>query len=72
MAGNGFNTYVKPEYRNKGIAKKLIAKGKEWTKSKRCIQMGSDVVMDNDISYKVHQKVGFQESNRIICFIKNI
>ena len=48
--------YVKPEYRNKGIAKKLIAKGEEWVKSKGYTQMGSDVEMDNGISYKIHQK----------------
>ncbi len=64
--------YVKPEYRNKGIAKKLIIKGEEWAKSKGCTQIGSDIEMDNDISYKFHQKVGFNEANRIICFIKDI
>lgn len=64
--------YVKPEYRNRGIAKKLIIKGEEWAKSKGCTQIGSDIEMDNDISYKFHQKVGFNEANRIICFIKDI
>lgn len=64
--------YVKPGYRNKGIAKELITKGEEWAKSKGCTQMGSDIEIDNDISYKFHQKVGFDEANRIICFIKDI
>ena len=64
--------YVKPEYRNKGIAKSLIANGEEWARFKGCTQMGSDIEMDNDISYKFHQKIGFDEANRIICFIKDI
>ncbi len=54
------------------LQKKLIIKGEEWAKSKGCTQIGSDIEMDNDISYKFHQKVGFNEANRIICFIKDI
>jgi len=64
--------YVKPEYRNNGIAKELITKGEEWVKAKGCTQMGSDIEVDNDISYKFHKKVGFKVANRIICFIKDI
>ncbi|MCF6464787.1 GNAT family N-acetyltransferase [Clostridium sp. Cult2] len=64
--------YVRTEYRNNGIAKELITKGEEWAKEKGCTQMGSDIELDNHISYKFHQKVGFKEANRIICFIKDI
>jgi aminoglycoside 6'-N-acetyltransferase I len=64
--------YVKPEFRNKGIAGRLIKKGEEWARSRGCSQMGSDVEMNNDISSIFHLKVGFKEANRMICFIKDI
>ena len=64
--------YVKADYRNKGIARELVKKGEQWALSKECYQMGSDIEYDNTVSYDFHKKIGFQEANRIICFIKEI
>lgn len=64
--------YVKPEFRNKGIARLLVNFGEEWVKSKGCTQVGSDIEYDNNISYEFHRAIGFEEANRIICFIKEI
>ena len=64
--------YVKDSYRKRGIAKRLIKKGEEWARDKGCTQMGSDIEEHNTESYDFHTSVGFQEANRIICFIKDI
>lgn len=64
--------YVKPEYRKKGISKELVKLAEEWAKSKGCKEMGSDVEFHNTSSYDFHKSVGFEEANRIICFIKKI
>ncbi|MBH0160738.1 aminoglycoside 6'-N-acetyltransferase [Fictibacillus sp. 26RED30] len=64
--------YVKPEYRKKGISKKLIEKGESWLKTKGCSQIGSDIEQSNDTSYHFHKSVGFKEVNRLIAFIKEI
>jgi aminoglycoside 6'-N-acetyltransferase I len=64
--------YVKPEYRKKGISKKLIEKGESWLKTKGCSQIGSDIEQSNITSYHFHKSVGFKEVNRLIAFIKNI
>ncbi|MED1864510.1 GNAT family N-acetyltransferase [Fictibacillus nanhaiensis] len=64
--------YVKPEYRKKGISKKLIEKGESWLKTKGCSQIGSDIEQSNDTSYHFHKNVGFKEVNRLIAFIKDI
>ncbi|MFP4016475.1 MAG: aminoglycoside 6'-N-acetyltransferase [Halanaerobiales bacterium] len=64
--------YVDPDYREKGIARILIEKCEEWTRSRGCSQIASDCELDNAISYKFHRSVGFKEANRIISFIKDL
>lgn len=64
--------YVKPDFRARKIAKELVKSGEQWAKEKGCSQIGSDIEYDNHVSYKFHQKIGFKEANRLICFIKDI
>ena len=64
--------YVKELYRRQGIAKRLLEQGEAWALSRGCTQMGSDIEADNGGSYEFHTKAGFQEANRLICFIKDI
>lgn len=64
--------YVKFSHRNKNIARELFNRGVDWVKSKGCTQVGSDIEHDNYVSYDFHKKLGFEEVNKIICFIKDI
>lgn len=64
--------YVEPEYRKRGISKKLIKEGESWLKTKGCSQIGSDIEQSNITSYHFHKSVGFKEVNRLIAFIKDI
>ncbi|MFW6029205.1 MAG: aminoglycoside 6'-N-acetyltransferase [Halanaerobiales bacterium] len=64
--------YVGPEYRHQDIARQLVQKGEDWTKSMGCTQMASDCELENTVSYQFHLKVGFEEANRIISFIKDL
>ena len=64
--------YVKASHRKQGVAKRLLERGQKWALSKGCSQMGSDIELYNTASYDFHRNVGFQEANRIICFIKDI
>lgn len=64
--------YVKPDYRQKGIAKNLIDAAENWAKQKGLIQIASDTEIDNIASIDFHRKVGFHEAGRIVCFIKEL
>jgi len=64
--------YVRPMYRRKGISHRLVEKGEEWLKEKGCKEIGSDIEMDNHLSYQFHTEIGFKEVNRLIAFIKKI
>ena len=60
--------YVKPEYRNQGIARELIDYAKKWTLEQGCLELASDVELHNHDSELFHKKLGFEEANRVICF----
>ena len=38
--------------------------------SKNCITLASDTAINNNDSIHFHRNVGFEEVNRIVCFIK--
>ena len=64
--------FVEPQFRNLGFAKELITACEEWAKQKGCLQMASDCELTNVGSYNFHNKIGYSEANKIVCFKKDI
>ena len=64
--------FVSKEYRLHGFAADLLAECEKWTKEKGCTEFASDCELDNEDSLRFHMSVGFEETNRIICFRKKI
>lgn len=64
--------YVKPEYQKLGIGRQLIAAGEDWARQKGCVEFASDAELSNAISIDFHKKAGFEEVNRIVCFVKRL
>lgn len=64
--------FVKPEYRHRGYARKLLSACEQWAKSMGCREFASDCELTNEESLRFHQKSGFLEANRIICFTKEL
>ena len=63
--------YVKPEYRKKGIAKKLVTFAKEWSAKRGCSMLGSDCELSNEDSRLFHNKIGFVEAKINVHFKMN-
>lgn len=64
--------YVKPEYRNQGVAKEFIKLAEKWAKKNGCKELGSDTELSNANSHKFHKNLGFKKANTIVHFIKKI
>ena len=64
--------YVKPIHQKKGIAKMLVEAAENWAKHKGLTQIASDTSLENAAAIDFHQKVGFVEIGRIVCFIKTL
>jgi len=64
--------YVKPEFRRKGIAEKLIEYAKEWSKKFDCKELASDTGVENTASREFHKGVGFTEASVQVCFVMKL
>lgn len=64
--------YVEQQFRNCGVASRLIQCCEDWAKSKDCRQFASDCEINNLSSINLHKKYGFNESAKLVHFIKDI
>jgi aminoglycoside 6'-N-acetyltransferase I len=64
--------FVLEEYRKNGYAKELLYACEMWAKDMGCIEFASDCELENMTSLTFHIKMGFDETNRIICFKKKL
>ena len=64
--------YIRSTLRRKGWAAKLIQQAEFWAKEKGLNQLASDAEINNLSSIDFHKHLGFQEANRIVCFIKEL
>lgn len=64
--------YVTEAYRHQAVAKSLLQACEAWAKEKGCTEFASDCELENEKSLQFHLHAGFEEVNRIICFVKKI
>ena len=64
--------YVLPEYRFSKIATGLVEIAEHWMGMNGCREVASDCLLENTDSYNFHLKIGFEETERSIFFLKQI
>ncbi|MEE2701063.1 MAG: aminoglycoside 6'-N-acetyltransferase [Chloroflexota bacterium] len=64
--------YVNPEVRRTGVATLLCQAVETWAIAKGCQELASDTAIDNMAAHSLHQAVGFEETERVIFFKKNV
>jgi len=64
--------YVLPKYRLGGVAAGLVKVTERWMQMNGCQEMASDCQFENTGSYKFHLKIGFEETERSIFFLKTL
>lgn len=64
--------YVKETFRKQGIARKLVSVCEDWSRFMNATEFASDVELTNESSARFHEKIGFKEANRIICYAKKL
>ena len=64
--------YVDEDLRGQGIGKALVKAAEEWARSQGLTEMASDTWLDNDVSIQAHLKMGYEEAERLVHFVKKL
>jgi aminoglycoside 6'-N-acetyltransferase I len=64
--------FVENEYRRHGIGRMLVKKAEEWARTKGCEEMASDSEVGNELSFKAHLQLGYEETSRLIHLRKDL
>jgi aminoglycoside 6'-N-acetyltransferase I len=64
--------FVDEAFRNQGIGKQLMRAAEAWARSHGCLEMASDVLIDNPGSQRAHEALGFEVVDRCVHFRKNL
>jgi aminoglycoside 6'-N-acetyltransferase I len=64
--------YVDEDLRGQGIGRALVGAAEDWARSIGLTEMGSDTWLDNEVSIQAHLKMGYEEAERLVHFIKKL
>jgi aminoglycoside 6'-N-acetyltransferase I len=64
--------YVAEDNRHKGIGKKLLAAAEEWARSQGCVEIASDTWIDNEVSQRAHEALGYEVVDRCVHYRKTL
>lgn len=64
--------YVEKRYRRRGVGKKLVEAAEDWARGHGCSEIGSDALIDNEISQRAHEALGYEVVDRCVNFRKTL
>jgi aminoglycoside 6'-N-acetyltransferase I len=64
--------YVAENYRHRGIGRRLLAVAEDWARSQACVEIASDTWIDNEVSQRVHEALGYEVVDRCVHFRKTL
>jgi aminoglycoside 6'-N-acetyltransferase I len=64
--------YVRPADRRKGVARSLCRAVEAWALESGCTELASDALLDNTQSHAFHAAAGFEETERVVYFRKQL
>jgi len=64
--------YVAENYRDQGVGKRLVAAAEDWARSHGCVEIASDTWIDNEISQRAHEALGYEVVDRCVHYRKTL
>jgi aminoglycoside 6'-N-acetyltransferase I len=64
--------YVSENHRHEGIGGKLLAAAEDWARSQGCLEIASDTWIDNELSQRVHEALGYEVVDRCVHYRKTL
>lgn len=64
--------YVSPAHQAKGYGKALMQQAEKWAIENGYSELASDTEIHNEKSIAMHKHLGFDETERVVCFLKRV
>lgn len=64
--------YVDEHVRGQKLGRELVGAAEGWAREKGCSEMASDTWLENEISITAHSKLGYEEAERLVHFVKRL
>lgn len=64
--------YVAEGHRQRGVGRKLLAKAEDWARCHRCVEIASDATIDNELSQRAHEALGYEVVDRCVHYRKRL
>ncbi|MBN2118377.1 MAG: GNAT family N-acetyltransferase [Anaerolineales bacterium] len=64
--------YVDEHIRGQKLGRELVHVAEGWAREKGCTEMASDTWLDNATSIAAHLKLGYEEAERLVHFVKRL
>jgi aminoglycoside 6'-N-acetyltransferase I len=64
--------YVVQAARRHGVARALCDTVIAWARARGLRELASDALLDNTVSHAMHAALGFEETERVVCFRRPI
>jgi aminoglycoside 6'-N-acetyltransferase I len=64
--------FIQEEFRNRGVGKELMLAAEDWARAEGCLEMASDALVDNEVSLRAHEALGFEVVARCVHFRKGL
>jgi aminoglycoside 6'-N-acetyltransferase I len=62
--------YVAPLRRRQGVGAALLRAAEDWARSQGCTEMASDTSIENHVSQRAHEALGFKPTERSVIYRK--
>jgi aminoglycoside 6'-N-acetyltransferase I len=64
--------YVAEKDRHRGVGRKLLAAAEDWARRQGCVEIASDTWVDNELSQRVHEALGYEAVDRCVHYRKTL
>jgi aminoglycoside 6'-N-acetyltransferase I len=64
--------FVAETHRRQGVARALVGQVAAWAKARGLTELASDALLENIDSHAAHRAIGFEETERVVCFRKKL
>jgi aminoglycoside 6'-N-acetyltransferase I len=64
--------YVGESWHRRGIGAELLRAAERWARGQACLEMASDTAVDNLLSQRAHEALGFEVAERSVLYRKTL